>query len=337
MRAAQLTAFGWPPSISVREVPDPEPGPGEVAVAVMAAALNRRDLWVVRYDGYCGLPVTLGSDAAGRVVAVGAGVSAPTVGEEVVIDPTLGWGDREDCPGPAFDILGAPTPGTLAERVVVPAANAHPKPPHLDWAEAAAFGLSGLTAWRAVSVCARAGPEQSLLVTGAGGGVATFALQIGVALGARVYVTSGQAVKIDRAVALGCAGGVSYRDPAWPQQLLEMAAGPLDAVVDGYGAPTWPAALRLLRPGGRLVSFGDTGGSTATLAVDEVYWQWRSLLGTSMGSPRDYQHLLEHVRRATWRPVVDGRYPLEAAARALTAMEEPTRFGKVIVDVGATP
>ncbi|MST33566.1 zinc-binding dehydrogenase, partial [Acidimicrobiaceae bacterium USS-CC1] len=75
--------------------------------------------------------------------------------------------------------------------------------------------------------------------------------------------------------------------------MLELAGGPLDVVIDGYGAPTWPGALRVLRPGGRLVSYGDTGGATATVAVDEVYWQWRSILGTSMGSPRDFRRLLE--------------------------------------------
>ncbi|MHB1929695.1 MAG: zinc-binding dehydrogenase [Acidimicrobiales bacterium] len=337
MRAVQLTAFGWPPSVGVREVPDPEPGFGEVVVAVEAAALNRRDLWVIRYDGYCELPVTLGSDASGRVIAVGDGVESRAVGDEVVIDPTLGWGDREDWPGPAFDILGAPTPGTLADRVVVPAANAHPKPAHLGWAEAAALSLGGLTAWRAVHTCAQAGPGRSILVTGAGGGVASFAVQIAVALGARAYVTSGDPGKIVQAVALGAAGGVSYRDAAWPEMLLELAGDPLDAVVDSYGGPAWPAALRVLRPGGRMVSFGDTGGSTATIAVDEIYWQWRSILGTSMGSPREYQQLLAHVERATWRPVINRRYPLEAAADALAAMEEPTRFGKIVVDVGGAP
>lgn len=332
MRAAQLTAFGWPPAVEVREVPDPAPGPGEVVVAVETAALNRRDLWVARYDGYCELPVTLGSDGAGRIAAVGDGVEGLAPGDEVVIDPTLGWGADEDRPGPDFDILGAPTPGTLAELVAVPAANVHPRPGRLSWQESAALCLGGLTAWRALAT-GSVGPGTRLLVTGAGGGVSTFALQIAVALGATVFVTSGEPAKLARATALGAAGGVSYRDPHWPDALLELAGGPLDVVIDGYGAPTWPGALRVLRPGGRLVSYGDTGGGTATVAVDEVYWQWRSILGTSMGSPRDFRRLLDHVGTASWRPVVERRFDLGEAAGALVAMEDAGRYGKIVVEV----
>lgn len=333
MLAAQLTAFGWPPQIEVREVPDPAPAPGEVVVALRAAAVNRRDLWVARYHGYCPLPVTLGSDGAGTVVAVGDGVTQVRVGAEVVIDPTLGWGPHEDWPGPAFDILGAPTPGTFAEMVAVPADNVHPRPPRLSWAEAAALNLGGLTAWRAVTLCAASAPGTSLVITGAGGGVATFAIQIAAALGATVWVTAGDALKIDRAVGLGAAGGVSYREPDWAAALIDRAGGPVDAVIDSYGAPVWAEAFKVLRPGGRLVSFGDTGGGSATVAVDDIYWQWRSIVGTSMGSPRDFAALLSHVVRSTWRPIIDRSHPLEAVGAALAEVEDPSRFGKIVIDV----
>lgn len=332
MIAARLVGFGDPPAFSLDEMPDPAPGPGEVAVAVRAAALNRRDRWIwTDPEESTDLPVILGSDGAGTIVAVGAGVDDLAVGDDVVIDPTLGWGDREDEPGESFDILGAPVAGTLAQQVVVPAANIAPRPQRLTWEEAAALNLAGLTAWRATVTCAGAGPGVRLLVTGAGSGVSTFVFQIAAALGAEVVVTSGSEEKIARAVALGAVGGVLYTDEDWPERAVALAGGPFDAVVDSHGGPTWPGALRSLRRGGALVSFGDTGSAEATIDVSEVYWSWRRIVGTTMGSPREYRALLRHVETASWRPVVDSVYPLERIADAAARLDAPTRFGKVVV------
>jgi NADPH:quinone reductase-like Zn-dependent oxidoreductase len=333
MRAARLVEFGASPAFELQEVPDPSPGPGEVSVALRAAALNRRDRWIWRSAGYCPLPVTLGSDGAGVVAAVGDGVEGIAVGQEVVFDPTLGWGEDEETPTPAFDILGAPTDGTFAEQVVVPAANVARKPPALSWEEAAALNLAGLTAWRAMVTCAAAGPGRSVLVTGAGSGVSTFLIQIGAALGARVYVTSSNPEKIARAAALGAEAGVSYEDARWPELLVEAAGGPLDAAVDSYGGETWARAMSTLRPGGVLVSFGDTGDGDATVTVAEVYWSWRRILGTSMGSPREYRALLAHVEGASWRPEIDSVFPLDEIAAAAQRLEAPDRFGKVVLSV----
>jgi NADPH:quinone reductase-like Zn-dependent oxidoreductase len=147
------------------------------------------------------------------VSAVGKGVRDLEPGQEAVIDPTLGWGDSEECPTDAFDILGAPLDGTFAERVLVSAANVVPRPGRLSWEESAAMNLAGLTAWRAVVTCGRAGPGTAVLVTGAGGGVATFAVQIAVALGARVWVTSGSDEKIDRARAASATTTRTGRPP----------------------------------------------------------------------------------------------------------------------------
>jgi len=333
MRSMRLVRFGDPPGFELQDVPSPEPGPGEVVVALRAAALNRRDAWVWTQEGYCALPVTLGSDGAGTVAAVGSGVTQLAVGDEVVIDATLGWGEREDWPGPGFDILGAPTDGTFAERVVVPAGNVASKPARLTWEEAAALNLSGLTAWRATITRARAGPGRTVLVTGAGSGVSTFIVQIAAAHGATVYVTSGTDEKLERARTLGAAGGVRYQDPAWPEHLREQAGGGLDAAIDSYGAPSWPGCLRALREGGVLVTFGDTGGADARVDVSEVYWAWRSLLGTTMGSPREYRALLAHVEEAAWRPVVDSTFPLEELPEAAARLGDPDRFGKVVLTI----
>src|SRR5207253_3319484 len=143
-------------------------------------------------------PVVLGSDGAGSVSAIGDGVETVREGDEVVINPSLDWGDAEDAPGPDFRILGAPDQGTYAERIVVAAHQVRPRPRRLTWLESAALPLAGLTAWRVVVTHAEAGPGRTILVAGAGGGVATFLIQIAAAHGARVLVTSSSPEKLAR-------------------------------------------------------------------------------------------------------------------------------------------
>jgi zinc-binding alcohol dehydrogenase/oxidoreductase len=333
MKAVRLVGVGDPPGFAVQEVADPVPAPGQVVIDLKTAALNRRDWWIWTDPGYCPLPVTLGSDGAGVVSAVGDGVAGLAPGDEVVFDPTLNWGDSEEHPSPEFDILGAPVDGTFAERVVVAAASVAPKPSRLSWEEAAALNLGGLTAWRAAVTCAGAGPGRSVLVTGAGSGVSTFVVQIAAALGARVFVTTSNDEKLRRAGALGAEGGVSYHDPDWPGQLRNLLGGGFDAAVDSFGGPSWDGALQALRTGGTLVSFGDTSGAQTTITTAEVYWQWRRVLGTSMGSPREYRALLTHVEDATWRPVIDSVFELDELDQAAQRLLDPDRFGKVVLRI----
>ncbi|MDX6618479.1 MAG: zinc-binding alcohol dehydrogenase/oxidoreductase [Gaiellales bacterium] len=333
MRAARLVAFGTAPVFELHELPAPVAGAGEVVVDIHAAALNRRDPWVWQTAGYCSLPVTLGSDGAGIVSAVGAGVDDISIGDAVVINPTLGWADGEDVPGPDFDILGAPLDGTFAESVRIPHENVAPMPAGWSFEHAAALSLGGLTAWRATVSCAGARRGSTLLVTGASGGVATFAIQIAVAIGARVFVTSSSPAKIERAVSLGAAGGVLHDDPSWLERLRTLAGGGVDAIIDIYGGNTWRRLLTALRDGGRLVTFGDTGGASAEVEIMDVYWHWRSIVGTTMGSPREYRALLQHVASHAWRPVIDRSYPLHEIADAARRLDAPDRFGKVVIRV----
>ena len=156
MRAVLLTAHGGPEALKPAEVPDPEPGPGQVAVDLVRAALNHREVWI--REGRPGpLPTILGSDGAGVVSEVGAGVEGIAAGDEVVINPALDWGEGEDKPGPDFRILGRPDLGTYAERIVVAAHQVRPRPAGWSWDECAALPLAGLTAWRALRL-AGAGP-----------------------------------------------------------------------------------------------------------------------------------------------------------------------------------
>jgi zinc-binding alcohol dehydrogenase/oxidoreductase len=335
VRAARLLAFGEVPTFEIQDIADPRPGRDEVVVDLRAAALNRRDWWIYRAPGYCPLPVTLGSDGAGVVSAVGPGVTGVALGDEVVINPTLGWERGRDVPGPAFDILGAPSPGTFAEKVCIAAGNIAPRPERLSWEEAASVNLGGLTAWRATVRCARAAPGRSILIAGAGGGVSTFAIQIAVALGAEVYVTSSTDEKIERAMKLGANAGFRYDDPEWPERVRSTVDGGVDAVIDSFGADSWHGALKALGWGGVLVNFGDTGGDQATVDVSDIYWAWRSIIGTTMGSPEEYEAMIEHVRTASWHPVIDSVFPLERIGEAMARLDQGAdRFGKIVISVG---
>ena len=330
--AARLVAPGDPPAFALEDVPDPVPGPGEVTVRLEAAALNRRDWWIWRKAG-TRVPAILGSDGAGRIAAVGQGVTGLAPGDEVVIDCGLAWGPSEDAAGEDFAILGYPTDGTFAELVRVPAINVAPRPARLTWHEAAALNLAGLTAWRCAVTCAGAAPGRSVLVHGAGSGVATFAIQIAAALGARVFVTTSSEAKLEHARSLGAEAGVLYSDEDWPARLRALAGGGLDAAIDSYGGPALAPLLEALRPGGTLVNFGDTGGDDATIPVAAIYWHWRTLRGTTLGSPREYRALLAHVETAAWRPEIDRVYPLEQIAEAAARLSASDRFGKVVLQI----
>src|SRR6185312_889615 len=239
VRVVHLTAFGGPEVLQPAEVPDPEPRPGHVAVDLVRAALNHREVWI--REGRPGpLPAVLGSDGAGVVSEVGAGVEGVSIGDEVVINPSLDWGEREDAPGPDFRILGVPDQGTYAERIVIAAHQVRPRPSGWSWDECAAFPLAGLTAWRALRL-AGAGPGRRILVTGAGGGVATFLVQIGAALGATIVATSGSDPKVARALELGAAQAVDYHDPEWPRRI-----GPVHAAIDSTGGSGLDAVIGTL-------------------------------------------------------------------------------------------
>lgn len=329
MQAVELRRHGDPAeALAAVELPDPEPGPGEVVVALEAAALNRRDAWLRATPGSCEPPVVLGSDGAGRVHRLGAGVDRLAPGDEVVIDPTLGWGEREDAPAHGWQILGASWPGTYAELVRVPAENVRAKPARLGWQAAAALPLAGVTAWRALFVRGRLEAGQRVLVTGAGSGVSSFLVQMASAAGARVVVTSSSPAKIERAQALGADGGVLYTEPGWEREV-----GRVDLVVDSAGGASFEGGLRCLRRGGTLVCFGRTAGEEARLPLARFFYGQWNVLGTTMGSPSDFSAMLDHAAGASWQPVVDSVFPLADAARAHERLADPERFGKIVLQV----
>jgi NADPH:quinone reductase-like Zn-dependent oxidoreductase len=333
MNAIVLRELGGPERLVLETVPDPSPGPGQAVVRLRAAALNHRDVWI-RRGLYAGirLPVILGSDGAGEVEAVGDSVDRTWLGSPVVINPSLDWGPDPRVQGPQYRILGLPNDGTYAERVVVPAASLFPKPQALSWTGAAAVPLAGLTAYRALVTRARLQPGETVLVTGIGGGVATFALLLAHRLGARVFVTSGSDAKLERARQLGAAGGVNYEADTWGKDVQRLTDGGPDVVIDSAGREVFSTLLDIVKPGGRIVTFGATTGSPSTIEVRRIFWKQIGILGTTMGTPDEFARMLA-LFDGTLAPVVDRVFPLAQAAEAHARMEQAGQFGKLALEI----
>jgi zinc-binding alcohol dehydrogenase/oxidoreductase len=332
--AVVLTETGGPEVLTLGTADDPVAGPGEVVVALRAAALNRRDVFLRKGIAPSPLPVIPGSDGAGTIRSLGDGVSGVAEGDEVVVLPSLGWGGGEEAPAPGFRILGGPDDGTYAELVRLPAENVVPKPSRLSWEEAAALPLAGLTAYRALVTRARIRPGETVLVLGIGGGVATIATMMARAAGCRVIVTSSSREKLDRARDLGAEGGVLYTDEGWVEAVRALTGGRgVDVVVDSVGS-TWADSIAAVRPGGRVVVFGGTGGGKVVLTVRAVTAGHVSVLGTTMGSPRDFAGMLAAVEAGGWAPVIDSVRPLAAVADAHRREEAGEHFGKLVLSIG---
>ena len=335
MKAVVVHQVGEPEALRPEDVPDPRPGPGEVLVRLRTAALNHRDLFICRGQ-YAGLrfPIIPGSDGAGEIAALGAGVGELRPGEPVLINPSLDWGDDPRLSGPGWRILGLPDDGTFAELVKVPASAVFPRPRQLSEEEAAALPLAGLTAYRALVTRGGVRPGETVLVTGIGGGVASFVLLLAGYLGARVLVTSGSEEKLRRARDLGAADGFNYRAGDWVQAARAASGGRgPDLVVDGTGGRTFEQALDVARPGGRVVSYGATTGSVPELTVRRIFWKHLDVLGTTMGSPADFRAMLAVFAERGRRPVVDRVFPLAETGAALRRLEGAAQFGKIVLRI----
>ncbi|MCW2654216.1 MAG: zinc-binding alcohol dehydrogenase/oxidoreductase [Mycobacterium sp.] len=323
MQAVVMREFGSAAVLRPEEFPDPPARPGWVTVALRASALNWHDV-LVRQGRYGSpLPHIIGAD--------GAGVRTDT-GEEVVVLPSLNWGDRDDAPSSRWEILGDHTPGTYAELVSVPADCLAAKPAGLSWAEAAALPLVGVTTYRALFVRGRLRSGESMLVVGAGGGIATMAVALAVAAGVGITVTSSSPDTIERAVSAGALGGVLHNETGWLERAREMSpdnAG-FDLVLDPVGR--WSESVRALRPGGRLVVLGANAAETAKMDIRSFYFGQFDLLGTTMGSSRDFAGLLKMIDRCSVRaPVIDSEFPLDRAAEAHEHLQCARTFGKCVL------
>ena len=338
MKAMVLHELGGPDSLSFEDAPDPEPGSGETVVRLRAAALNRRDVFVTRgqYPGAKpeALPVILGSDGSGEVVARGDGAAGPDEGTEVVVNPALYWGDDPQKPGKEYRILGLPDDGTFAQLVKVPAENVFPKPSHLSHEEAAAIPLGALTAYRALVTRGGVKEGETIVVPGIGSGVATFVVQLAVGLGGHVFVTSGSDEKIEKAKELGAEGGVNYNSEDWSRELKSMTGG-VDLSVDHVGGEAFDAMVSLAKPGSRIVTYGATAGPKVTVVMPRIFLKHLTVLGTAMGTNEEFGSMLDLYAEHGLRPTINESFPLQEVAAAMERMEEGAGMGKIVLDVPA--
>ncbi len=343
MKAAIIREFGGLECIRVEEISEPRAGQGEAILEVRAAALNHLDIWVRkgRPGAELAMPHVLGSDAAGVVAEIGAGVRGLRLGDEVVLNPGLNCGNCEFCNRGeqteclAFGIVGMSRSGTFAERVAVPAKNLHPKPPHLHFEEAAALPLAYVTAWRMLMSRAKLHAGETVLIHGIGGGVALAALQLAKLVNAGVIVTSSSDERLARAGELGANHRINYRtEPDVAGRVMELTSGRgVDIVFDTVGAATWAMDFSAVRRGGRIVLCGVTSGASAQTDLRKLYWNQLTILGSTMGSHEDFRQMLRAVTAARLKPVIDSVMPLDRCREATKRMEEGNHFGKIVLGV----
>lgn len=298
------------------ERPEPVPEPGWTTVAVRAASLNHHDLWTLRGVGVRAdrLPIVLGCDAAG----------IDEDGNEVLVHAVIadaGAGGGDETMDPARSLLSERYDGTFAARVAVPRRNLLPKPACLSFAEAACLPTAYLTAYRMLFGRAGLEPGSTVLVQGAGGGVATALILLGRAAGFRIWATSRTAAKRERALSLG-AEQVFPPGARLPERV--------DAVMETVGEATWAHSLRSLRPGGRIVVSGATSGAVPPADLTRVFFLQLSVIGSTMGTRDQLGRLLRLCEQTGVRPLIGMRLPLTSARDGFAAMLEGELFGKVV-------
>lgn len=329
MRAVVLEGLNVP--LLVKEIAIPLLSNGEVLVKIKAAALNRRDYWIIKGQ-YAGIhyPAILGSDGAGIVVDVASDVDKKWLEKKVIIYPGDNWGNNPDFQQPDFKILGLPNNGTFAEYVKIKAAYVHLKPIHLNWEEAAAFPLAGLTAFRAIFTKGLVKKGDKVLIIGIGGGTATFALQWALTVGCQVFVTSGNGEKIDQAKQLGASAGVSYKAQDWPEQLKQLAGG-FDVIIDSALGEGFAHLPDLCNRGARVVFFGGTAGDFPSMNARPLFWKQVSILGTTMGNAQEFGAMINLINQKKIIPVIDEIFSFNNAEKAFDKMEKSRQFGKIIL------
>jgi zinc-binding alcohol dehydrogenase/oxidoreductase len=335
MRAVRLLEIdreNGPKLFRVEQVEDPKPGPGEALVQIRRAAFNRRDVFISQglYPGIQ-LPCIPGSDGLGTVAAYGDGAHGPAAGTRVVIDPMIGWGPDQRIWLRSAHMLGMPHQGTFAEYIAVPAENVHPAPASLSDDEAAAIPLAGVTAYRALVARGGCTKDDVVLLPGIGSGVQTFVLLFAKKIGAKVIVTSSSDAKLERAKQMGADVGINYTTTEkWEKDVAAIDGGP-SLVVDSAGGDTLSRAINITRYGGRVVIYGGTTGNSS-IRPYSVFWRQLDILGTSMGSPRDFAEMLA-LFDGSIKPAVDHVYPMDEVVAAAEKMNGGEQFGKVLLAI----
>ncbi len=340
MRAIVIREHGGLDRLEWTECPKPSPGPGEILVEMKAASLNHLDVWVrrgipgVKYP----LPLIPGCDGAGVVAELGAGVTGPTPGTRVALQPGVSCGRCSACSSGDdflcrhYGILGEHRDGTQAEFISVPAANVMPIEDGLSFESAAAFPLVFLTAWHMAVTRARLLPGETVLIHAGASGVGSAAIQIAKLHRARVLTTVGAADKVERVRALGADEVLLYRDVDFAAEARRLTGKRgVDAVLDHVGTDTWEGNIRSLAAGGRLVICGATSGYEARTNLRLLFFKNLSLLGSTMGSKAELLRIAGLMATGDLHPVIDHVLPLQQVADGHRRLEERSVVGKIVI------
>jgi len=318
VKAIRIHEDGGPEVLRYEDVDDPVPADDQVLVELRAASMNHLDVWIRKGLPSVPKPRILGAD--------GAGVIAGT-DERVVINPGI-------IENGTTHIIGETRDGTHAELIAVPRDYVHPIPGDLSFEEAAAFPLVFETAYRMLVTRARVQEGEWVLIWGIGGGVATAALAIANALGAKTVVTSSSDAKLEQARGLGADAVVNHESGDVVALVKETTGGGAHVVVDDVGDATWKRTLDAARPEGRVVVCGATTGPNPPAALHRIWWKQLSILGSTMGTPDDFQGVYDLIAAGRIRPVVDSVFPLADARAAHERLEAGDQLGKIVLSIG---
>jgi zinc-binding alcohol dehydrogenase/oxidoreductase len=318
-----LVLVGKDQPLSYQDVLNLEITEGYSIIKLKAAALNHRDVWIQKGQ-YGGIkyPSILGSDGAGT----------DENGKEVIINPTINWGENPKAQGKDFRILGLPDDGTFAEYMRIETANVVAKPKHLTFEQAAALPLAGLTAYRALFTKCAAKAGEKVLISGVGGGVALFALQFAVASGCEVWVTSGSDEKIERAKTMGAKGGFNYRTEGWAKEATSQTSG-FDVIIDSAAGAGFADLVKVCKAAGRICFFGGTTGAITGVSPQIVFYKQISIFGSMMGTAGEFSKMVKLVSKHKIVPVVDSVFDLKDGNEALKRMDDGKQFGKIVLKI----
>ncbi|WP_163527628.1 zinc-binding dehydrogenase [Halobacillus ihumii] len=316
--------------LSLQDIDAPAVQKGMVQVKLKTAGMNRRDIAVTSRHKTDQPPLVLGSDGAGIIEEMGENVQGFTVGDEVIINPGLGWKHTSDAPPEGFDILGLPDNGTFGEYISVPADNIVPKPEHLSWEEAGVLPLAALTAYRVLFTRGKIKSGDTVMLPGIGSGVLTFALKFAKAVEARVIVTSRHEEKLKKAKELGADIAIPTNSD-WNEELKNEK---VDLLVESVGRATFEQSLSIIRKGGTIVTFGATTEDEVTINIRKFFYGQFNLLGSTMGSAEEFADMLSFIEQHGIKPELDRMFSLSQYKEAFEYLQETKNFGKIGFSIG---
>lgn len=337
MKAVFIKKQGGLNVLQYGDLPTPKPKKGEVLIRVRAAALNHLDLHLRSAKLNIPLPHVSGSDVAGEVAEVN-GPSKLKIGQAVVVNPAIPCGICARCKkGLSCEIVtifGYKTPGGFAEYVAAPISQVYPMPKNLSFIEAAAFPLTFLTAWHMLVGRADLQKGETVFIWGASGGLGSVAIQIAKHLGAKTIAAAKNEQDAKKIKAMGADEVVIYTKDDVVEEIKKFNGGMfVDAVFESVGAKTWAKTLAMLGPHGRVVIAGTTSGEMASQDLSDVYYYQQTILGSRMGTPEEFEQVLELVGEGKLKPVIDKVFSLKDFKQAEKRLEESKQVGKIVIEI----